>query len=103
MLRKLFVKTADGLLGFLRLCRLQLVDVSDETVFLFLVFSLEWVALCYNRFKIAVEEVEAWDIIPWLQDVSGEDDDLVRYQHLLQCLLSMFVSALVALILPHLG
>ena len=63
-----------------------MVDVSDKAVLLGLLVALIRHALFHNRLQIAVEEVEAWNIVPWLENVTRKDNHLIVLQHLSELL-----------------
>ena len=85
-------------LGFLGLCRLQLVYVANEGIFRVLAHTCIGQALLDYHLEVAVEEVKSWYVVPGLQGVSGKDDNPVLLQQLLELLRALGRGSLVPLL-----
>ena len=77
MLLQLLVKRADLLHLFLGRCRFQLVDIANEGILFGRLRALVRLTLFDDHLEVAVEEVKPWYVVPGLQGVASEDDDLV--------------------------
>ena len=67
----------------LGLLRFQLIDVTDEGIFDALLFAVNFYSFLHYGLQVALKEVKPWLLVPWLEDLSWEDDHLVSLQDVL--------------------
>ena len=100
VLLELLVESAHLLLDLLGLRRLELVDVSNKGILTATFRTLVRYSLFDDHLEIAVQEIEPRHIVPGLQCISREDNDLVFAEHFPELLVPLVDRRLAPLLFP---
>ena len=98
VLLQLLIECTGDLFSFFSLSCLQLVYLANKRVFLNASRTRIWQAFFDHHLEVTVKEVKSWYVVPGLQGVSREYDDLVFPQQLFQLSLAVMLVCLVPLL-----